>query len=173
MSIPMLRSNLWHILATCNHGNHVMIGHLARLDQAKCSSGRHYVGTADMLHLVRTPRQGEFTLRGVPLTRIATCYGTCTPTYREPHHHHPKALEFPSIETANKSLAGPSSPPSDLQVPLAPSHDKQRKLASHHRRVAAAPASEQVFFAGLPCPSRPAPDQLPSITPSGPHFQMP
>lgn len=144
----------------------------ARINQAKCWSGRHYVGTAGYA----PPDQD------IPARRISSAWRpTYTPSYMlwylytdipQAPPPSPKSSRIPSIETANKSLAGPPSPPSDLQVPLASSHDKQRKLASHHRRVAAAPDPEQVFFAGLPCPSRSAPDRLPSIISPGSHFQM-
>lgn len=118
-----------------------------------------------MLHLTRPSRQGEFPLRGVPTYTLSYMYMlSCTPTYRKPHHHHPKALSSFHLlkQLINLWLVRPS-PPSHLQVPLASSHDKQRRLASHHRRVAAASVPEQVFFAGQPCPSRSAPDRLPNI----------
>lgn len=92
----------------------------ARINQAECWSGRHYVGTARC-----APPDQDIPARRISsawrptytLARLATCYGTCTPTYRRPHHHHPRALEFPSIETANKSLAGPHPLPLTYKYP--------------------------------------------------------
>lgn len=170
MSIPMLNPDLLHSLASCHHGNFIMIGHLRELlKQSPRVVGTMYVGTA--VHAPPgqgNPRRGEFSLRGVPLTRLHTMVLV--------HRH----TTSPTTTTQKLSSFHPLKQLINLWLirhPLPPTY----KYPSHHLMISNANLlhtivvcchirSRASFFAGQPCPSRPRPDRLRSIIPAGPHI---
>lgn len=96
MSIPMLKLGLLHLSCELPSQQSCCDWSPARFNLTEFLSGRHYVGTTIHAPPARKPPARRISFVWRP-TYTLTYYGPCTPTYDKPHHHHPKALEFPPL----------------------------------------------------------------------------